>query len=56
MFKLNLESTFRGIAFHDEEGNIRFDPPVYEQRYSTVIRILEQTQWAKQFKKVSKDE
>lgn len=52
MFKFNLQTSFRCIAFHDNDGNIRFDPPVYEQRYSTVISILEQANWAKQLHKV----
>lgn len=52
MFEIDIESQFRAISFYDSERQIRFDPPVYEQRYSTVIRILELERWTKHLKKV----
>lgn len=55
MFELDIESEFRAISFYDSEQQIRFDPPVYEQRYSAVIRILELERWTKYLKKVSKN-
>lgn len=52
MYELDIESEFRAVSFYDDEQKIRFDPPVYEQRYSTVIRILELERWTKHLKKV----
>ncbi len=34
----------RSRSFHDAEGNLKFDPPVFEQRYMYVIRILNHLQ------------
>ncbi|XP_073847800.1 hen1 methyltransferase isoform X1 [Musca autumnalis] len=34
------------------EGQIKFDPPVYEQRYSTAVRIIEDPCWKQPLKKI----
>lgn len=34
------------------EGQIKFDPPVYEQRYTSVVRIIEDPCWKQPLKKV----
>ncbi|ALC41807.1 Hen1 [Drosophila busckii] len=35
------------------ENNIKFDPPVFEQRYCTVVQILEDQKWLNEIKKVT---
>lgn len=40
------------LCYINANGNIKFDPPVYEQRYTTTIRILEDPRWGQKFKKV----
>ncbi|XP_039953340.1 small RNA 2'-O-methyltransferase isoform X1 [Bactrocera tryoni] len=39
-------------CYINSNGEIKFDPPVYEQRYTTTIRILEDPHWGHKFKKV----
>lgn len=39
-------------AYFNANGDIKFDPPVYEQRYTTTVRILEDPRWGQTFKKV----
>lgn len=55
-FELTLEDFCRSNAFYakDENGeeHIKFDPPVYQQRYSTVINILKHSKWESQISKV----
>lgn len=41
-----------GSTLLDEKRKVRFDPPLYLQRYSLVMQTLEVTQWADEFHKV----
>ncbi|XP_039439003.1 uncharacterized protein LOC120420120 [Culex pipiens pallens] len=43
---------FDNSCYFDEENKIRFEPPIYEQRYLTVLRLLELDLWKDSFKKV----
>lgn len=56
MFELTLNDVFKSNAFYSQnecgEEQLRFDPPVYQQRYSTVLNILQLNQWKNQIKKV----
>lgn len=52
MFNIKFESTYKAIATYDAENKLRFDPPVYEQRYSAVLRCLQLSRWSGHFKKV----
>lgn len=56
-FELELKDVFRSLASYstNEEGQrqLRFDPPVYTQRYSTVLSILSHEPWKDEIKKVS---
>ena len=52
MFKLDIGLPCSAECFYNEESQIKFDPPVYEQRYVTVITILELIRWGDQIKKV----
>lgn len=54
MFTLKFESQYKPVAFYDDEDHLRFDPPVYEQRYSAVLRCLQLERWSKHFKKVAR--
>lgn len=55
-FDLNLPDVLRSLSFYctDENGEkqLRFDPPVYQARYSAVLSVLSKTDWAPHFKKV----
>ncbi|XP_065368052.1 small RNA 2'-O-methyltransferase [Calliphora vicina] len=39
-------------TYKTPEGQIKFDPPVYEQRYTTAVRIIEDPLWEQPLKKV----
>lgn len=41
-----------GSTLLDEKRKVRFDPPLYLQRYSLVMQTLEVIQWADEFHKV----
>ena len=47
--KILIESN----AYYDENNNIRFEPPVYLQRYAAVEQILKDGKWKNKIKKVS---
>ncbi|XP_053674510.1 uncharacterized protein LOC128724813 [Anopheles nili] len=49
---LNPSAVFPNSCYYDEAKNIRFDPPVYEQRYCAVLRLLELDFWKESFKKI----
>lgn len=55
--ELELKGVFRSLARYSTNENgekqLRFDPPVYTQRYSTVLSILKHEQWKDKIKKVS---
>ena len=36
----------------EHKGALRFDPPVYQQRYCSILTILEDERWSKHMKKV----
>lgn len=56
-FELELKNVFLSLAgyFTAEDGvkQLRFNPPVYTQRYSSVLSILSHEQWKNEIKKVS---
>ncbi|XP_054740224.1 small RNA 2'-O-methyltransferase isoform X1 [Anastrepha obliqua] len=53
MFSYKLpDGGLRTCCYINAEGGIKFDPPVYEQRYTTAVRILEDSRWGQKFKKV----
>lgn len=52
MFNIKFESNYKAIANYDDEKRLKFDPPVYEQRYSAVLRCLQLNRWSGHFKKV----
>ena len=52
MENITLAPNFTNSCFYDENKKIRFDPPVYEQRYWTIIHLLELDYWKDSFKKV----
>ncbi|XP_055608101.1 small RNA 2'-O-methyltransferase [Uranotaenia lowii] len=52
MDRIKLIYNFDHSCFYDEENKIRFEPPVYEQRYLTVLRLLELDFWKDSFKKI----
>ncbi|XP_052862391.1 uncharacterized protein LOC128269078 [Anopheles cruzii] len=47
-----LTTNFASSCYYDQENKIRFDPPVYEQRYCTILRLLELSFWKNSFKKI----
>lgn len=55
-FDLDLPDVLRSLSFHciDENGEkqLRFDPPVYQARYSAVLSVLSKTDWIPHIKKV----
>lgn len=55
-FELELNNVFRSLAGYSTNENgekqLRFDPPVYTQRYSTVLNILSHERWKDEIKKV----
>lgn len=56
-FVLDLPDALRSLAFFvtDEDGvkQLRFDPPVYQARYSAINTILKKKQWIPHIKKVA---
>lgn len=54
MFDIKFESEYKAIATYDSENILRFDPPVYEQRYSAILRCLQLKLWSRHFKKVGR--
>lgn len=53
MFSYRLPAGgLRTKTYRTPEGQIKFDPPVYEQRYTTTIRIIEDSCWDTPLKKV----
>ncbi|EAA11482.4 AGAP005646-PA [Anopheles gambiae str. PEST] len=52
MENITLAPNFINSCFYDENNKIRFDPPVYEQRYWTIIHLLELDYWKDSFKKI----
>ncbi|XP_075168254.1 hen1 methyltransferase [Haematobia irritans] len=53
MFSYRLPNGgLRTKTYVTSEGQIKFDPPVYEQRYSTAIRIIEDECWKQSLKKI----
>uniref|UniRef100_A0A182NGW5 Uncharacterized protein n=1 Tax=Anopheles dirus TaxID=7168 RepID=A0A182NGW5_9DIPT len=53
MDNIILTTNFSASCYYDEAKKIRFDPPVYEQRYWTVLRLLELEYWKDSFKKAT---
>lgn len=55
-FDLTLNDVFRSLAHYstDQDGNkqLRFNPPVYTQRYSSVLNILKHDRFKDEIKKV----
>lgn len=55
-FDLDLPDVLRSLSFYstDENGEkqLKFDPPVYQARYSAVSSILSKADWAAHIKKV----
>lgn len=55
-FELELNDVFRSLAGYSKDDNgerkLRFNPPVYTQRYSTVLNILSHERWKDEIKKV----
>lgn len=53
---LDLPDVLRSLSFYstDENGErqLRFDPPVYQARYSAISSILSKNDWAPHIKKV----
>ncbi|KAL9919456.1 hen1 methyltransferase isoform 1-T9 [Glossina fuscipes fuscipes] len=39
-------------TFVTKEGQIKFDPALYEQRYTTTVRIIEDPRWRQSLKKI----
>uniref|UniRef100_A0A182UUN7 Uncharacterized protein n=1 Tax=Anopheles merus TaxID=30066 RepID=A0A182UUN7_ANOME len=52
MENITLAPNFTNSCFYDENKKIRFDPPVYEQRYWAIIHLLELDYWKDSFKKI----
>uniref|UniRef100_W8BMQ4 Small RNA 2'-O-methyltransferase n=2 Tax=Ceratitis capitata TaxID=7213 RepID=W8BMQ4_CERCA len=53
MFSYKLpQGGLNSLTIFNDAGDIRFDPPVYELRYTTTVRILEDPRWGLKFKKV----
>ena len=55
-FELDLPDALRSLSFYgtDENGEkqLRFDPPVYQARYSAVLSVISKDAWAPHIKKV----
>lgn len=55
--KIDMGTVLRSTAgYHKQEEDaipqLKFDPPVYQQRYSTVLNILSNNKWKDEMKKV----
>lgn len=53
MFELDINQP-HGYAYYDELKKLRFEPPVYLQRYSAVMHILDHPRWKTHFRKVAR--
>lgn len=57
-FKLDLPDALRSLSFYatdeDKQQQLRFDPPVYQARYSAISSIIDKKQWILHIKKVWK--
>lgn len=57
-FEFDLPDALRSLSFYvnDEDGQqqLRFDPPVYQARYSAISSILDKQKWIPHIKKVWK--
>lgn len=56
-FDLTFEGFYKSDAVYEKDENsdtmhLKFDPPVYQQRYSTVLNILQHKNWNSEIKKV----
>lgn len=53
---IDLGEVFKASADYHKDADgidqLRFDPPVYQQRYSMVLNILRNAKWADGIKKV----
>lgn len=56
-FNLELANSFPALSYYeiDDDGKkqLRFHPPVYQARYSTINSILTTKQWIPHIKKVA---
>lgn len=52
MEHITLDHPVRPICYYKEEEVIVFEPPVFEQRYSFVYRLLKHRLWKGEIKKV----
>ncbi|XP_058059999.1 uncharacterized protein LOC131210697 [Anopheles bellator] len=52
MEQIVVTTNFAESCYYDQQNQIRFDPPVYEQRYCTILRLLELRFWKNSFKKI----
>lgn len=52
-FNFDLPFASNSKSYFNESGAIKFDPPVYEQRYAITLRILEHEIFANHIKSVS---
>lgn len=59
-FKLELQDACRSLSFYqtdeNDEKQLKFDPPVYQARYSAINAILTIKEWIPHIKKVIKCE
>lgn len=55
-FNLELDDTMRSLSFYVKDENdvkqLKFDPPVYQSRYSAINNILSIKEWIPHIKKV----
>lgn len=52
MDKITLDHPVLPTCYYQEPAAIKFDPPVFEQRYSFVYRLLKHKLWKGEIKKV----
>lgn len=56
-FELTLANVFESIGNYVKDVNgekqLKFDPPVYQNRYGVVINILTSNKWKDKIKKVT---
>lgn len=54
--KLDLPNAIRSLSFYvnndDEKNQLKFDPTVYQARYSAISCILDKEEWIPHIKKV----
>lgn len=57
-FHLELHDVCRSLSYYETDENgekqLKFDPPVYQSRYSAINSILTVKQWIPHIKKVIK--